>query len=271
MEDAHVIYESVLSFEGKDVKYSLNGILDGHGGIGTANKKLELVSFIEEELRSNFRKKRGVIDEEIVYNSFKIAFVKFQKNEKDNGREKTLMESFTRHSLGDADSSGATVLFVFKSSGKTFFINLGDSKAILVDRKTGKTLAFTKEHKPESEEKGVNKRGGFVKNGRIGSILATGRAIGNPFLVGMNFRPTVTRLTEDSLEGFPERGDLDIIIACDGLWDFCTPELLGKYYAELHRAETTNREVGVMKKVVKAILKNGSTDNVTAMKLQLGI
>ncbi|SCA58355.1 hypothetical protein AB751O23_AA_00240 [Chlamydiales bacterium SCGC AB-751-O23] len=268
MEDSHFVYQGSLGLlEGRKMPFTLYGILDGHGGSKISNQKDLLRACIVEELEKFSLENDGEVSYLTVYNAVKIAFPKFQN---------IILRDFLKGILKDSNSVmglsqsifrgskvGTTVLIVLEINGECYFINSGDSRAVLVDPSSGMSLSLTKDHKPKEEEKGIRNRGGCVidKFGtfRISGDLAPGRASGDIGIMGINFRPTITCLSEilKIYQGIPLEKAI-IVLACDGLWDVITPEEVADNFSK----EDYEREL------VTAAINRTTRDNVTVMLIK---
>jgi serine/threonine protein phosphatase PrpC len=259
MEDDHVIYRGALTYAGIIIPFTLDGVLDGHGGRAVVDKKDKLVALIEKELQVNLESNLGHVNKLLVYRAFKLAYAKFQNEEKNTTLEELLRNGRVKN------SSGSTSVFMFQIKGSSFFINNGDSRAILIDKVTGKAIALTKDQTASGEEKGIKKRGANVFRGRVSGILSPGRSLGNiTNSVGINPRPKITTLPENLLEDFSSWENLEVILATDGFWDVYTPEYLGEKYPELVTSDTPPT-----KQMLLAALNKGSEDNITVMRRPL--
>ena len=162
MEDTHKISD----------KYQYFAIFDGHGG-----------GKVSTILRDQFdHDLLGSIDElnvtkltpELI-NDIKDKFI-------------TVFETFDIKLYNLDESSrgkmqGSTAIIVVTIVDHIFLINLGDSRAVVVDRK-GDVVFETVDHKPESEDesKRITHVGGHVTSfgiPRVNGILSVSRALGD--------------------------------------------------------------------------------------------
>jgi serine/threonine protein phosphatase PrpC len=136
------------------------------------------------------------------------------------------------------NGSTATICLHNESNGNTFFIHVGDSRAICRDD-SGK-LYETKDHKPGNPEEiaRIEKAGGFVLMGkvpRVGASLAVSRSFGD-----FRLKKTQTESIDDWISVIPDitsnngkplkiskKGSF-ILLASDGLWDGFTSKEVEK-------------------------------------------
>ncbi|KAH0788347.1 protein phosphatase 2C [Histomonas meleagridis] len=91
--------------------------------------------------------------------------------------------------------------------------NVGDSRCVLSHN--GQAVRLTIDDKPDlpEEMEYIQSKGGIVKEGRLGGMLAVSRALGDGFLGDcVNPTPHIKEVQITSEDAF-------LIIACDGVWD----------------------------------------------------
>lgn len=91
--------------------------------------------------------------------------------------------------------------------------NVGDSRCVLC--RGGAAQRLSVDHKPDlpNETAYIQSKGGIVRDGRVGGMLAVSRALGDGFLGdAVNATPSVCRVELSA-------GDSFLILACDGVWD----------------------------------------------------
>ena len=96
--------------------------------------------------------------------------------------------------------------------------NVGDSRCVLC--RDGKAIRLTVDHKPDLPEETayIQSKGGFVRDGRVGGMLAVSRALGDGFLGdAVNPTPHIRRVELNEDDAF-------MILACDGVWDVMTDQ-----------------------------------------------
>lgn len=113
---------------------------------------------------------------------------------------------------------GTTAVIAVISGTTLTVANVGDSRCVLC--RDGRAIRLTVDHKPDLPEETayIQSKGGFVRDGRVGGMLAVSRAFGDSFLGdAVNPTPNIKRveLTED---------DAFMILACDGVWDVMTDQ-----------------------------------------------
>lgn len=202
------------------------GVSDGHGSYHISN-------FLKKELKNYFN-------------------IKFEKLDK-----KKIIEIFGKinndiHSKFPkiAFQAGSTCCILLKKDNQVFFINLGDSKGIII--RNNKIYYQTKDHKPNLEIKKLKDIGGKVYNDdgvwRIDD-LAVSRAFGDLDNIYINCIPHIKKLTIKPLD--------EILIATDGLWDVFKPEkLLLTNYRDLDN-------------LIKIAIKKKSEDNISIIYIFL--
>ncbi|EAY12551.1 protein phosphatase 2C, putative [Trichomonas vaginalis G3] len=182
MEDVSIILPNMPTADS-----SLFGVFDGHGG-------REAAEFASQQLPKSIAEylKRG----DSPADAYKQAFQKTQMD----------MRPWCVY-------VGSTCCLAQISSTTITVANIGDTRAVLC--RDGKALRLSVDHKPylPEEQNYVESRGGFVRDGRVGGMLAVSRAFGDGFL-GDSINP-VPHFVEEKLTP----ADQFLIIACDGVWD----------------------------------------------------
>lgn len=181
MEDVSIIVDKCPSEKG--IMY---GIFDGHGG-------REAAEFAGEHLPKNIadRYSRQPLDEALI-NSFKFLQID--------------MKNWCVY-------VGCTACLAMIEGRNLTVANIGDTRAVLC--RGGKAIRLSFDHKPGLPEETayIQSKGSFVRDGRVGGMLAVSRAFGDGFLGdAVNPTPYISHieLTNE---------DLFLIIACDGVWD----------------------------------------------------
>ncbi|KAH0792522.1 protein phosphatase 2C [Histomonas meleagridis] len=99
-------------------------------------------------------------------------------------------------------------------NGQTLSVaNIGDTRCVLC--RDGKAVRLTVDHKPDLPEEAeyIQSKGGFVREGRVGGMLAVSRALGDGFLGdAVNSKPNFRQVEITGDDAF-------MIMACDGVWD----------------------------------------------------
>ena len=138
--------------------------------------------------------------------------------------DKTLRQTFSRvqNSIKTAQigiTEGATCVAALFIENQLYVANLGDSRAVLCRNKTAIRLSY--DHKPElpEEETRIRALGGFVADGRINSVLAVSRALGDLALERwISVDPFISSTALQPADSF-------LILACDGVWDVLSDQL----------------------------------------------
>lgn len=130
-----------------------------------------------------------------------------------------------------AKDVGSTACMVVLTHDDVWFVNVGDSRAVL--RMKEGVQQMTVDHKPslKSESDRVKRNGGFLSNNdgtwRINGRLNLSRSIGDwqmrPFIIAT---PTIQHHSRKDHEVPRTKTSMDeyIVIATDGLWDVMTNE-----------------------------------------------
>ena len=174
-QDSSIILKKVCGIE----NYDIYGIMDGHGSEG------HLVSdFVKNQIKEYFNNKKIYAinnkNKEFSFKKFGMSFEIFDKLKHNNYE---LIKNFyenTNKKLSDTEFdinfSGTTCIMVFKIGKKIICSNVGDSRAILVERKLifeEKTnsilnkyeiIELSHDHKPNNkgEKERIEKCGGEV-------------------------------------------------------------------------------------------------------------
>lgn len=137
--------------------------------------------------------------------------------------------------------------------------NVGDTRIVLC--RDGKAIRLSRDHtcRDLNEVDRVLSTGGVVFNCRVNGTLAVTRAMGNIS-------------SKNTISGNPHTSEIELtdkdeffIIACDGLWDVCTDQLAVDIAGRIHCP------IKASEALVKYALKNGSTDNLTAIVVRLDV
>lgn len=238
MEDTHV-YASIGGIK-------MYGVFDGHGGDEVSKLLIKkLPGYLADELKDVNASNTAQMKKAI-----KNAYLK--------------LDSYLYH---EEYESGSTAIVVLEVGLKLYFINLGDSRALLV--RDGKVLHATKDHKPgDAKEKArIEKVGGYVATAwgggppRVDGYLAVSRAFGDRGLKRFftknrysGFKSRVSPEPEIAVYNSPRGGDT-LILATDGLWD----GMINEQVAEI-AGDDCNK---IMKEGMKSAGYTG--DNITVM------
>ncbi|KAI8095117.1 phosphatase 2C-like domain-containing protein [Gilbertella persicaria] len=129
------------------------------------------------------------------------------------------------------DPSGCTaVTALFAPDQKSIVVaNAGDSRCIISTAGKSKPLSY--DHKPgdAKENQRIINAGGFVEFGRVNGNLALSRAIGDfEFKQNSTLSPEEQAVTcyPDVIEHTVTEEDEFVVLACDGIWDCLTNQLV---------------------------------------------
>ncbi|XP_060042948.1 protein phosphatase 1B isoform X2 [Erinaceus europaeus] len=162
------------------------------------------------------------------------------------------------------DRSGSTAVGVLVSPRHLFFINCGDSRAVLW--RAGRVCFSTQDHKPcdPREKERIQRAGGSVMIQRVNGSLAVSRALGDYDYKCVDGKGPTEQLVSPEPEVFDvPRADDDgfIVLACDGIWDVMTNEELCDFVQS--RLQVSDDLESVCNWVVDTCLHKGSRDNMS--------
>ncbi|CEL95824.1 unnamed protein product [Vitrella brassicaformis CCMP3155] len=176
-------------------------------------------------------------------------------------------------------SSGATacVCLVQEEKGvrKVYTAHLGDARAVLNRGGKAHRLTSMSDHKatdPE-EAKRVIQAGGYVFNERVQGMLAISRAFGDHQLKAPEREKSLVSNVPDVTAEVVVKGDMFMIVACDGLWDVIDDQtacnLVMEGLEELKKV-LPNLDIRMMSEIVSRMLVEealvrGTSDNVTVL------
>lgn len=207
MEDAHT---AVVGLPHGLADWSFFAVYDGHAGSRVANY---CSGHLLEHILSggaDFSSASGSV--EGVKDGIRSGFLNIDE----------YMRSFTDLRQG-LDRSGSTAVCVLLSPSHLYFINCGDSRAVLSrDSKVGFS---TQDHKPcnPREKERIQNAGGSVMIQRVNGSLAVSRALGDYDYKCVDGKGPTEQLVSPEpevcvLERAAE-GDEFVVLACDGIWD----------------------------------------------------
>ena len=236
MEDAHAIYQDA------DREFCAAEIYDGHGG-------REAAEITSRMLTPYFMHAWAKQSEEPL---------KDRRSECELLREAYL--NVDAHLVERGIKSGTTAANLYIIGDRFLAANAGDTRIIIGTRKGFSLL--TKDHKPDlPEEKArIESLGGRVLSygaPRVEGVLAMSRALGDASL-----KPYISSEPR-IVEGYLGRENDYVVLACDGVWDVLTPDEV------MQIARTVNDSRRAPEEISKKALDNGSTDNITAIVLDL--
>ncbi len=125
------------------------------------------------------------------------------------------------------ERGGTTVISTAITPHHIYFVNCGDSRAVLC--RAGRVAFSTEDHKPFSpgERERIENAGGSVTLQRVNGSLAVSRALGGLQYKTVEWRPVTEQMVSPEPEvSAVERSPADefLVLACDGVWDTVTNE-----------------------------------------------
>lgn len=277
MEDAHTTHYGSLELSGgNNEAFAMTAIFDGHGGAGVAQLAAKRLPNKIAEFLQRHAEDKEEISRLDVYAAINEAFAQFQ--------QETLVEALdSKAKLGSgierAGFEGTTALIALNIGKETYLINLGDSRAVLVNPSTKQAFPLTKDQKPgdPSLRDGIYDRGGSVVKHetqdlyRVSGLLSTAGALGDFSLAGISHKPVITCLSDiEEVKGDINREGAKLILACDGLWDVLNLDDIKDHLAAKERAQSTKLSSKYCADyLLKTALKANTTDNVTVSVVSL--
>ncbi|KAJ8250645.1 hypothetical protein COCON_G00225670 [Conger conger] len=256
MEDAHT---AALGLPRGLDDWSFFAVYDGHAGSRVANycskHLLEHITASEE-----FRPAGGPDPPEPsvdgVKTGIRAGFLKIDE----------FMRSFSDLRNG-MDRSGSTAVGVLLSPAYLYFINCGDSRALLC--RDARVRFSTLDHKPcnPREKERIQNAGGSVMIQRVNGSLAVSRALGDYDYKCVDGKGPTEQLVSPEPEVFeiaraPQEDEF-VVLACDGIWDVMSNEELCDFVRS--RLEVSHDLEKVCNEVVDTCLHKGSRDNMSVV------
>lgn len=238
MEDEHRCIDKFLPNEETSGFFA---VYDGHGGRGIVDYlKTGLERNVKEELQYE-RDTRGV--EECLVSAFLMSDI-------ETARDNLLVSGST-----------AAVCLILREKGERmlYSANVGDTRAVLSSG--GAAVRVTFDHKASEQEeiKRIEAAGGFVRSKRVLGVLTVTRSFGDHSMKNLVLaRPYTSKVRLE-----PQH-DL-LILACDGVWDVFSDQEAVDFVREALR----NGVADVADALVKQCIEKGTTDNVTAIVIEL--
>ena len=190
----------------------------------------------------------------------------------------SMCDEIDRKMWKEGITGGTTANVVIVTEEKLIFINIGDTKGIMV---RNNEVAFESvDHKPESqiENNRILATGGFVKNGRINAKLNVSRAFGD-FRLKMNKTPLSIFAFQQHQHDQPvivapdvkvmtrTASDNFIAIGCDGIFDVLSAAQLASMSRERVGVHgSTSRLSG---EIIQTALAKNSKDNLSVLLIEL--
>ncbi|KAI5125238.1 Protein Phosphatase 1B [Manis pentadactyla] len=254
MEDAHT---AVVGIPHGLEDWSFFAVYDGHAGSRVANYcSAHLLEHItnNEDFRAAGKSGSAVEPSvENVKNGIRTGFLKIDE----------YMRNFSDLRNG-MDRSGSTAVGVMISPKHVYFINCGDSRAVLY--RNGQVCFSTQDHKPcnPREKERIQNAGGSVMIQRVNGSLAVSRALGDYDYKCVDGKGPTEQLVSPEPEVYEilrAEEDEFIILACDGIWDVMSNEELCEFVKS--RLEVSDDLENVCNWVVDTCLHKGSRDNMS--------
>ncbi|KAK7821570.1 hypothetical protein U0070_014450 [Myodes glareolus] len=254
MEDAHT---AVVGIPHGLENWSFFAVYDGHAGSRVANYcSAHLLEHIttNEDFRASG--KPGSVLEPSVENvktGIRTGFLKIDE----------YMRNFSDLRNG-MDRSGSTAVGVLISPTHIYFINCGDSRAVLC--RNGEVCFSTQDHKPCNpvEKERIQNAGGSVMIQRVNGSLAVSRALGDFDYKCVDGKGPTEQLVSPEPEVYEilrAEEDEFVVLACDGIWDVMSNEELCEFVKS--RLEVSDDLESVCNWVVDTCLHKGSRDNMS--------
>lgn len=284
MEDEHTIHITPHA--------AIFAVYDGHGGKKAA---VFLKDTLHKELEQFFIPENGDRDdfyfEQKIKESFSVVDEKFKEE-----LIKLMQQSNPEPDEAMVDNDGSTAAVCVIYNNKLYVANVGDTEVFLLSTnssvdKPWKVECLTEIHHPsiESEKDRIRQAGGRVVRDRVNDSLAVSRAFGDFYLKRFDERctPKEYEYTHGdcvSIEPFVkivpwDRDEhLALVIGCDGVWEalhnpkiYRRPLSKDQWFHKLHYSLCVrNKEIQkVTEKLVYESLKAGSSDNITALIVDL--
>lgn len=236
MEDEHAIYEN------PEKGFFSAEVYDGHGGRKAAQVAAEMVTphFLHSWVRE-FEKP-----------------LKKRKSECELLREAYL--AVDNHICESSVDSGTTAAGIYFIDDHFFAVNCGDTRIVIGIRDGA--LPLTLDHKPDLPEElqRIEDGGGSVVSfgvPRVQGVLAVSRSIGDrslkPYIIA---EPRIT-------EGYLGWENDFMVIACDGVWDVLSPDIVIAMVRAAKDAQAAAENIKT------TAIDSGSTDNITVIVLDL--
>lgn len=274
MEDVHTYVANFC----ERLDWGYFGIFDGHAGkqtarwAGTNLHNLLYESIINDgfaDFRENLNESFLKADEEIAKladvgssgSTAAVAVLRWEEEIEDE--EAALGGDGKRGTQAEPDGvrgePGREFDFIPSKKHKRilYTANVGDSRIVL--NRKGKAIRLSYDHKgtDKNEIKRIYKSGGLVLGGRVNGVLAVSRSLGDVYLKEFVLGKPFTTMTEI------KKGDRQLIVACDGLWDVCEDDEAVELISDVEDCNEASRIL------CDYAIKNGTGDNVTVMVVNL--
>jgi len=262
--------------------YVYTGVFDGHGGYASAEYlKENLHVAIEKQLAASVAAKESV--EQAMVKTFEKV-------------DKKLIRYLYKLDDPYEQASGATGTIALVRPEALVVANVGDSRAVL--SRGGRAVDLTEDHRVfgndatvQAEVARVESVGGWVKDGRVCTILAVSRAFGDYMFKGdakvdmlawgedegfwNKAFSAKTKFTGDPVNCMPHVTEVQlaeedefVIVATDGLWDVLSSTSAVAFVRDQLLLGIDIQEVA--KRLVTRAVKKKTTDNTSVVILDLG-
>jgi len=251
-EDAHTVCMDIKELPG----CSFAAVFDGHGGP-------QVSRFSADSLLANFLaaptiKGNPTPSDAQIESGFQSAFL---------ATDKLLGED------NQSDYVGTTAICAFITKTDIFFINCGDSRAVLCEK--AKVTFSTKDHKPSNTDelnRIKNCEGGYVANGRVMGNLAVSRALGDfqykHSKDGDEFLPPSAQMVScvPVIDKIKRPSSFSVILACDGIWDVMSNEECAQFIWNDYGKDAATKEAKpTLSNLLKDCLRKESRDNMSVI------
>eukprot|EP00210_Caulerpa_lentillifera_P002565 g2460.t1 len=251
-EDTLWGFVSGRSIDPKRRSGSLRGffiVCDGHGGVDAAD-------FTSKNLMRYF-----LLDDQLETDCSRALFASFLRTDAEFHRQV---------SMNRRTDSGTTAVAMAVFGSRFIVANTGDCRALL--SRKGRCLELTTDHRPQSanERRRIEDAGGFVDcDGYLNGDLGVSRAIGDHHYFHLKFADGTGPLIPDPdiIDKVIDPDDEFIVLVSDGVTD----GLMNQTIINLVRdsLKKSNCPDKASEALVRAALKTGVTDNLTAMTICL--
>jgi len=253
MEDAFIEYSSA------DNTVHVFGVCDGHGGSAVSGwLKNNLGPIIERQLRNG--------------DTLQVAFQVAQAT----------MERELGSAQVNEQGSTACVAVLFPKNNAFFVANCGDSRAILLKQSASRAgdvgsisvQRITRDHKPSDPDEKMrieNKGGSVLTRGdevaRVSGILAVSRSFGDGTLRSDGLTEIPDVFGPFTLHADNPTSPQRVVLACDGLFDVLSDELVAHTVSQVAAASMSATEANVARQLRNLAFASNSTDNISVMIL----
>ncbi|MFQ6658173.1 hypothetical protein Gotur_027548 [Gossypium turneri] len=293
MEDAHAAYPDL------DESTSFFGVYDGHGGKIWMVQVLKHEAYATGDIGASVHRAFFRMDEMMRgQRGWRELAILGDKIDKFTGMIEGLIwspkggEGIDQdddwaieegpHSDFSGPTSGSTACVAILRNNQLVVANAGDSRCV-ISRK-GQAYNLSRDHKPdlEAEKERILKAGGFIHAGRVNGSLNLSRAIGD-----MEFKQNKLLPAEkQTVSANPDINTVELcddddflVLACDGIWDCMSSQMLVDFIHEqlrsselLHAMQETKLSVICERVLDRCLAPSTATgegcDNMTMILVQ---